>query len=172
MPLTKIQSLGITDGTIVNADINASAAIAGTKLSAGAVLQVVSATHSTGVTSTSSAYADTGLTASITPSSASNKILVLVNQQGCQKFGANTGLGLKLFRGATELAKFEGQLGINSDTNLSENNGGCGINYLDSPSTTSSTTYKTQLNSRNNTGTTGVQGDSATSTITLMEIKA
>jgi hypothetical protein len=32
MPLTKIQSLGITDGTIVNADINASAAIAGTKL--------------------------------------------------------------------------------------------------------------------------------------------
>jgi len=33
MPLTKIQSLGITDGTIVNADINASAAITGTKLS-------------------------------------------------------------------------------------------------------------------------------------------
>jgi hypothetical protein len=33
MPLTKIQSLGITDGTIVNADINASAAIAGTKIS-------------------------------------------------------------------------------------------------------------------------------------------
>jgi len=33
MPLTKIQSLGITDGTIVNADINASAAIDGTKLS-------------------------------------------------------------------------------------------------------------------------------------------
>jgi len=33
MPLTKIQSLGITDGTIVNADINASAAIAASKLS-------------------------------------------------------------------------------------------------------------------------------------------
>jgi hypothetical protein len=33
MALTKIQSLGITDGTIVNADINASAAIAGTKIS-------------------------------------------------------------------------------------------------------------------------------------------
>ena len=33
MPLTKIQSLGITDGTIVNADINASAAITGTKIS-------------------------------------------------------------------------------------------------------------------------------------------
>jgi hypothetical protein len=33
MPLTRIQSLGITDGTIVNADINASAGIASTKLS-------------------------------------------------------------------------------------------------------------------------------------------
>jgi len=33
MPLTRIQSLGITDGTIVNADINASAAIVGTKIS-------------------------------------------------------------------------------------------------------------------------------------------
>ena len=35
MPLTKIQSLGITDGTIVNADINASAAITTSKLSGG-----------------------------------------------------------------------------------------------------------------------------------------
>ena len=35
MPLTKIQSLGITDGTIVNADISASAAIATSKLSGG-----------------------------------------------------------------------------------------------------------------------------------------
>lgn len=33
MPLTRIKSLGITDGTIVNADINASAAIDSTKLS-------------------------------------------------------------------------------------------------------------------------------------------
>ena len=139
---------------------------------AGSVIQVVNATYSTSVTSTSSAYADTGLTASITPTSATSKILVLVNQQGCQKSGANTGLGLKLFRGATELAKFEGQLGINSSTTLDENNGGCGINYLDAPATTSSTTYKTQLNSRNNTGTVGVQVDSATSTITLMEIAA
>jgi hypothetical protein len=40
MPLTKIQSLGITDGTIVNADINASAAIAGTKLSGAGISMV------------------------------------------------------------------------------------------------------------------------------------
>ena len=142
----------------------------GTVFPAGAVLQVVSGTYSTSATSVSGTYADTGLTASITPRSASSKILVFANQQGCQKYGANTGLGLKLFRGATELAKFEGQLGINSDTAYSENNGGCGITYLDSPSTTSATAYKTQFNNRSSTGTVGIQADSATSTITLMEI--
>jgi hypothetical protein len=40
MPLTKIQSLGITDGTIVNADVNASAAIALTKLASTGTLTV------------------------------------------------------------------------------------------------------------------------------------
>ena len=139
-------------------------------LPAGSVLQVVSGTYSTYATSVSATYADTGLTASITPRSTSSKILVFANQQGCQKYGANTGLGLKLFRGATELAKFEGQLGINSDTAYSENNGGCGITYLDSPSTTSATAYKTQFNNRNSAGTVAIQADSATSTITLMEI--
>ena len=54
MPLTKIQSLGITDGTIVNADINASAAIVATKLTgAGKVLQVITATDATERTTTS-----------------------------------------------------------------------------------------------------------------------
>jgi len=79
MPLTKIQSLGITDGTIVNADINASAAIAGTKLSgAGKVLQVVTTANGTGFSTSSTSYQD-AISASITPSSASNKILIFCN---------------------------------------------------------------------------------------------
>jgi len=79
MPLTKIQSLGITDGTIVNADINASAAIAGTKLTGvGKVLQVVQTFKADSFSSSSTSFTDvTGLSVSITPSSASNKILVL-----------------------------------------------------------------------------------------------
>ena len=79
MPITRIQSLGITDGTIVNADINASAAIAGTKLSAGAVLQVVSTAKTDTFSSSTGSYIDiTGLSVSITPSSTSNKILILL----------------------------------------------------------------------------------------------
>ena len=69
MALTKIQSLGITDGTIVNADINASAAIAGTKLTGvGKVLQVVSTTKTDTFTLStgSTTFTDvTGLSASI-----------------------------------------------------------------------------------------------------------
>ena len=135
------------------------------------VLQVVTGKTSTNVSSTSSTYADTGLTAAITPSSSSSKILVIVNQQGCQKFTNTTGLGLKLFRGSTELVKFEGQFGINSNNSYDFNGGGHGVTHLDSPSTTSATTYKTQFNSRNNNNGVGVQTDSATSTITLMEIR-
>jgi trimeric autotransporter adhesin len=67
-----ITSAKIVDGTIVNADINASAAIAGTKLTgAGKVLQVVTATDSTqrSTTSTSFVTASNTLSVSITPSS-------------------------------------------------------------------------------------------------------
>ena len=46
----------------------------------GNVLQVVAATESTGVTTTSQSYQDTGLSASITPSATSSKILVIVSQ--------------------------------------------------------------------------------------------
>ena len=81
----------------------------------GHVIQVINGSHSTTVASTVTSFADTGLTATITPTNNTSKILVLVNQQGCQKYGANTGLQLKLFRGSTELTKFESQLGINAN---------------------------------------------------------
>lgn len=136
----------------------------------GHVVQVINGSHSTTVASTVTSFADTGLTATITPTNNTSKILVLVNQQGCQKYGANTGLQLKLFRGSTELTKFESQLGINANTSHDQNVGGCSVCFLDSPSTTSATTYKTQLANRNGAGGVGVQADNATSTITLMEI--
>jgi hypothetical protein len=80
MPLTKIQSLGITDGTIVNADINASAAIAGTKLTGvGKVLQVVHDFDAT-TSTTSSSFVDIFASdLSITLSSLSNKVIIIAN---------------------------------------------------------------------------------------------
>ncbi len=192
MPLTKIQSLGITDGTIVNADINASAAIAGTKLSgAGKLLQVVSVQKTDIFTTTNgisgSGFADiTGLSATITPSSASNKILVLATIM-CSDSSPNR-VYFRLKRGATVIGNADtvssGTPCIASSFQSSSNTytDSVGINYLDSPSSTSALTYQLTTCSNQSNGSStvricgqgnsgnGVADDNTTSTITLIEI--
>lgn len=145
-----------------------------TPASSGKVLQVVNASYSTIATSTSATFADTGLTASITPSSATSKILVFANINGNQRDGGTTGdmyVKLRLIRGATNLIEFENRQGIfSSATTLGT--GGTGTTYLDSPNTTSSTTYKVQFARGDGNGNIRVQSDTSASTITLMEIGA
>ena len=138
---------------------------------AGNILQVVNATYGTGVDSSSSTYADTGLTASITPLSATSKILVIVNQAGCGKSINNTWMQLKLLRGSTDILIFEVQVGSNGST-ASSNVGACSGCILDSPNTTSAVTYKTQFRSVQNLANVTVQAGNCTSTITLMEVAA
>ncbi len=175
MPLTRIQSLGITDGTIVNADINANAAIAGTKLSgAGKVLQVVSVSTTTTTVSTSTSFADlTGLSASITPSSASNKILVHYFLNG-STFRGSSGYfrgWIKILRGATNIKEdiFGGYLNVGTDNNAY---GGFNSSIIDSPNSTSSLTYKLQ-SKVDSGGSFTVQSDASSSSILiLMEIAA
>jgi hypothetical protein len=138
---------------------------------AGSVLQVVQGTTSTEVSSSTSTYIDTGLTASITPSSSSSKILVLVSQNGIQKRTTDTYMGLQLQRGGSSIAQIAtGAAG--TGTTAINDVGTVAIDYLDSPATTSSTTYKTQFRSTANSAICFVQKDSVVSTITLMEIAA
>ena len=136
----------------------------------GKVLQVVEGTSTTSTTNSTSTYADTTLTATITPSAASSKIAVFVNQNGCEKSAANSGtqIQLKLVRGATTLAE---AYALYTGTALLLN-GTVSLSKLDSPSTTSATTYKTQFNNPANVASVKVQADSGTSTIILMEIGA
>lgn len=187
MPLTRIQSLGITDGTIVNADINASAAIAGTKLTGvGKVLQVVSTTKiDTFTLSSTTTFTDiTGLSVSITPSSASNKILISVDI--ANGTGATSVNAFRLVRDSTAIgggtasssrqSAFATSQGVDANGQFSSS-----FNYLDSPSTTSSTTYKIQAicndtmgvnRSKLDTDTASSFGSRTSSTITVMEIAA
>jgi len=155
MPLTKIQSLGITDGTIVNADINASAAIAGTKLSgAGKVLQVVQSSQSSVVSLTSTSYTDTGLSGTITPTSATSKIYIITFAQfGIPATSSGDDHFIRLLRGSTVIG---GAGNVDTDAICMVNESGgqyesryITINYLDSPNTTSATTYKLQFRNRN-----------------------
>ena len=172
MALTKIQSLGITDGTIVNADINASAAIAGTKLSgAGKVLQVVQGDYTGQVSTTSTSYVTSNLTASITPSSASNKILIMVSLIGCYQPNTNQVLRSIIYKGASPLISSGSTPSFGDNYSTS---GGLTVNhcyqYLDSPATTSATTYTVYFRSEGSVVYVNVNG--GTSFIQLLEIGA
>ena len=164
-----------TNGQILTADSTEATGVKWASAGGGGkVLQVVQGTTATETTSTSSTFADTTLTATITPTSATSKILVLIAQNGCEKTTGNADncIGLKLVRGATDIHTFS-RFGMVTNTAL-RLIANFSTNYLDSPATTSATTYKTQFN--NETGGASsikVQSQgSQTSTIILMEIGA
>ena len=137
----------------------------------GKVLQVVNATQSTAASTASASFSDTGLSATITPTSATSKILVLVDQSGCKKGNSDTDMTLKLVRGATDILTIVNQAG-GTDGGSTINYGSVSACYLDAPATTSATTYKTTFNSRQASSFTQVQTASSNSTITLLEIGA
>jgi hypothetical protein len=165
-----IQSGGSTKIAVTSAGVAVTGLSKGS-LPTGSVLQVVNVTYSTQVTSSSSTFADTGLTLSITPTSATSKILALVQVAGVHKRTGNTRAQFKLFRNSTEIMYMDDYA---ADTNTTANNavGTVGTTYLDSPATTSSTTYKIQMCSAANTAEVRMNTGGGTSTITLMEIAA
>jgi hypothetical protein len=136
--------------------------------SAGTVLQVVNATYATSVYNASATFIDTGLTASITPTSATSKILVLVNQSGVYASTTNNGVNIKLQRNSSDICYFAVAYAYGAAVILCS----ASTSYLDSPATTSSVTYKTVFARYSGAGTASVQGNSDVSTITLMEIAA
>ena len=141
----------------------------------GSIIQTVNATTSTETSTNTNSFVDTNLTATITPQFSTSKILVIVHQAGLEKATNNTGIVLKLLRGSTTLINIEAWAAGTNDTSLNVV-GGSGCNYLDSPATTSATTYKTQFCSYGNNNIVYCQYGNApytsTSSITLMEIAA
>ena len=138
----------------------------------GKVLQVVYATTATQVANSTSTYADTTLSATITPSSSTSKILVILSQAGVYSTVNGNGMQLRLLRGSTNVLNFAGAIGtLGGSTERRDT--ATATTYLDSPATTSATTYKTQFASRTNSATVQVQVTSEdTSTMTLLEIGA
>ena len=139
----------------------------------GSVVQTVFGTVDGQVSNTTSTFADTNLSASITPTSSSNKILITVMQNGVYKDGsAEAGMQLQLLRGSTVISQLAKRAGGDngSGTAATMSIGTVGASILDSPNTTSALTYKTQFKSASNASTVYVQVYTCDSTIILQEI--
>ncbi len=143
------------------------------------ILQVISNTLTTQATSTSTTWVSSGLTASITPASSSNKVAIFISG-GMNGFAGGTGtqkMGFKIYRaiGAGAAAAVEGSADGQQVIYASsgDNYSTLGLNYLDSPATTSSITYTLYFNRQAGNGTASVNRDSTNqSQIILMEVAA
>lgn len=155
---TNTITLPASTGTVVTTGTPAS----------GNVIQVVNATYSTQVTNSTTTNADSGLTATITPKFSTSKILCIVSMAGLYNGGtASLGTQLQLIRGSTNIIQFARYTNYASGVLFTQ----AGTNYLDSPATTSATTYKVQFCKSDGTaGTVSVQQNGDTSTITLIEV--
>ena len=145
----------------------------------GMILQVVSAAKTDTFSTASTSPEDvTGLSVTITPSSATSKVLVLVNAFfGTANFGGSTAINGRLVRDSTTIAGGGGdyffQTSILEEGDAEQPH--ChSLSFLDSPATTSATTYKVQL-AAGSASTAYINrtrdvSASSTSTITVMEI--
>jgi len=141
--------------------------IAAARLPAGSVLQVVNATYSTELTTSSTSYVSTGLTATITPTFSSSKILIIVSNVMNAPAGNNS--NFTVFRGTVSGTNLTGAGGFVAFFGSGATTG-VTLNYLDSPATTSAQTYTCAYKVSGGSGQ--VQAGSGTATMTLMEIAA
>jgi hypothetical protein len=158
-------TLPAADGTIITTG----------NIPAGSVLQVVQGTYATATTTTSTSFVDSGLSASITPTSSSSKILVLIsNVLYFSRNGGDAGARLQVVRASTNIiSQAAGSFYAVGTAANTEQATQPFLQILDSPATSSSVTYKLQF------AASGVAGISATiqysnnsAYITLMEIAA
>jgi hypothetical protein len=173
--ITSVNANTITTGTIPVAQIPQ---LTRANMPTGSVLQVIQGTITSSqiTVAAGQALANTGIAASITPTSASSKILVIPNLTTLYNGGAG-GMAFAIYRGATNIylhgyAQGGGYLGsfYADGGHLTA----VSFSYLDSPATTSQTTYSVYWGAFQNTSFINYQGSSTVngtgSYITLMEI--
>jgi hypothetical protein len=144
------------------------------------IKQIVVQNYGTETNVSNTSYADTGITANITPASTANKVLVIVapNTDGYINESDFRQFFLRLLRDSTELMNKQHHIGAvkNSTNNYVYGSIDGTMVYLDSPSSTSELTYKIQAKVSNTANNCNVRinGDNsaggAESTITLIEV--
>ncbi len=176
MAITRLGGANAITGTLPAANINDTSIGNITALPAGVggkVLQVVQDTDSTETSTTSTSFVTSSLAVSITPSSTSNKILVISSSTFyCPGVFSNAdNLGIALYRDSTKIfdSSADARFGIYADSSNPESIATYSISYQDSPSSTSAISYSLRFRSRDS-GTVTYNGRSGTSSIIAMEI--
>ena len=180
--ITGVSAGGLPDGSVTADDLASTLDISGKTvtlpsdvggITTGKVLQVVQNTYSTSTSVGGASYTDTGLSATITPSSTSSKVLVLVHQPMTHRMNTTSDrLNLtRLVRNSTEILSSR-TLTQPTDADIQYDSTYMGHTYLDSPATTSATTYKTQFYIDGTSSDLYAQWGGGTSTMILMEIGA
>lgn len=108
----------------------------------GSVLQVVQTTYTAGFSTTSTSFVATGFSVAITPKFSTSKVLI-IGSLGDIRNSVGSASVATLYRGATNLGTAQGFIYTQSSGGLYLNP--ASISYLDSPATTSATTYQIYL---------------------------
>jgi hypothetical protein len=164
-----LQEPAIAGSTVLDLPALSGTVLTTTSPKVGNVIQVVGATQATATSTTSTSYVDTGLTATITPTSSSSKILVIHSAQYRKNTGdVSNAVNVMLVRNSTNIQKAAGFGGFTFSNIFATWN--VMSSFVDSPATTSATTYKVQFASTISGQTANYLTDGAEGYITLMEI--
>jgi hypothetical protein len=155
----------ILDGAVTAAKMGAN----GTWAPAGTVIQVVSSqSQSANISTTSTSYVTTNVSLSITPKFATSSVLLLLNANLDNSASGRQPI-ITFYKGASNLASTRGINQLYSDSSRVQ---ACSTSmYLDSPATTSSTTYTVYFKS-NGGGSVSFATDNLMTSFILMEIAA
>jgi hypothetical protein len=171
--------LGVgTNGQVLTADSTAATGLKwASSAGGGKVLQVVQGTLSGTFTTSSSSYVDIGLSATITPSASTSKIMIMMSTPNIYSSNSTGSVHnysqMQLLRSSTALQNNSfGWYNNAASTGSVDFYTSMTFNYLDSPSTTSATTYKGQLKIGSATSATVFANSTCIPSIVLMEIGA